>query len=780
VARVQVAPPTITIRAGEKYTLVGVAYDRNGSVMLTATLTWNTNNRGIATVDQDGTVTGVGPGAATVTASWGSGATRRQGTATVLVQGGAGGAGGAGGPTGGGGTPNPGGVQGGTPGADPTTGQPVGSGPAAALQIEPRTLYLLVYENLIARVRAVRADGQPAAPVRPTWRSLNESVVTADPATGLVTGVAEGQGTLQVSAPAGAGGATVAGTAAVVVQRTPFKFRQDGPLVLSPGTVDTLRVIVPAQQNRELLPLQLQWLSTSPDAVRVDLNGIVTASSPGQADVIVSGYLLADTVQVRVHRVVDMLETLPRGTSVMIPLQATATFTARARAADNTPVADAPIRWSIGDSAIATFDTLTGLLLGRQAGTTTVTVRGPGRGLEKTWTVNVVAASIRLSHARFGIGVGDRREVRASFVDTSGAVVGPAAVSWSTSDANVATVSDAGVVTGVGYGRATITASGPGGRRATLEAFVQGELIVASNRGGSLRLYSAERATVNQLRPLSRDTTNAFDAAYSPDGSRVAFVSTRGGKTDLYVMDADGTNVKGLTADSAAEASPAWSPDGLELYYQSDRTGHPQIWMVGVDGSAPRQLTQELTPINPQARDQPSRDERRRRERVESDMRDRGEVAWANMHPTVSPDGRTVALVSTREGVYDIWLMGRDGSNQRNFSSSAAQKEYAPRFLPDGSLAYVVVRGEGRNTSTQIVRVEIATAQVAPISGTDMNVLDYAVSPKGDYMAIIHLPPNQDRRRAILRLFVGPVGASAFQIVTMPPTESLSSPTLRP
>src|SRR5574341_873548 len=89
VARVQVAPPTISIRVGEKYGLVGVAYDRNGSVLLQATINWATNNRTVATVDQDGTVTGVAPGVAVITARVG----QQSATAQVLVQQGAGGGG---------------------------------------------------------------------------------------------------------------------------------------------------------------------------------------------------------------------------------------------------------------------------------------------------------------------------------------------------------------------------------------------------------------------------------------------------------------------------------------------------------------------------------------------------------------------------------------------------------------------------------------------------------------------------------------------------------------
>src|SRR5256885_15444603 len=84
VAEVQVAPPTVTIRVGERTGLLATAFDRIGNVIPTVRIIWSSNNLNVAKVDNNGTVTGVANGVAIIEARVGA----RRGQAAVQVTGG--------------------------------------------------------------------------------------------------------------------------------------------------------------------------------------------------------------------------------------------------------------------------------------------------------------------------------------------------------------------------------------------------------------------------------------------------------------------------------------------------------------------------------------------------------------------------------------------------------------------------------------------------------------------------------------------------------------------
>src|SRR3989442_2694750 len=103
-----------------------------------------------------------------------------------------------------------------------------------------------------------------------------------------------------------------------------------------------------------------------------------------------------------------------------------------------------------------------------------------------------------------------RYPVKANFADEAGAVIGPAtSVTWTSDNPQVAGVGDDGTVSAVGYGHARITATAPGGRRATVDVYVQRELVLASSRSGRFQLYSLERSNLAQLRQAADGTGTA-------------------------------------------------------------------------------------------------------------------------------------------------------------------------------------------------------------------------------------------------------------------------------
>ena len=128
------------------------------------------------------------------------------------------------------------------------------------------------------------------------------------------------------------------------------------------------------------------------------------------------------------------------------------------------------------------------------------------------------------------------------------------------------------------------------------------------------------------------------DPQFSPDGKRIAFVvgesDLKEGKSnsEIYVMDADGSNQRMLTNNPAADNHPRWSPDGRTLLFVSTRKSSPQAWLLPLEGGEPQQLT---------------------------------DISTGVMNPVWSPDGKKIAFSS---GVYPE-CGADDACNKKNDES---------------------------------------------------------------------------------------------------------------
>ena len=83
---------------------------------------------------------------------------------------------------------------------------------------------------------------------------------------------------------------------------------------------------------------------------------------------------------------------------------------------------------------------------------------------------------------------------------------------------------------------------------------------------------------------------------WSPEGTKIAFMSVRDGNFEIYTMDfvaspVDGPNQVNLTNDPGADARPSWSSNGRQICFTSSRSGNNEIWVMSADGSNPARLT---------------------------------------------------------------------------------------------------------------------------------------------------------------------------------------------
>jgi Tol biopolymer transport system component len=114
---------------------------------------------------------------------------------------------------------------------------------------------------------------------------------------------------------------------------------------------------------------------------------------------------------------------------------------------------------------------------------------------------------------------------------------------------------------------------------------------VAPPGGRNIQVMDVATGAVTTLFDFS---VASYDSApaWSPDGRRIAFESDLDGDREIFVMNADGTDVRQITHNTLWDEGPAWSPDGTKLAFSSGLDDlHLDIWTMNVDGSDPRQLT---------------------------------------------------------------------------------------------------------------------------------------------------------------------------------------------
>ena len=175
-----------------------------------------------------------------------------------------------------------------------------------------------------------------------------------------------------------------------------------------------------------------------------------------------------------------------------------------------------------------------------------------------------------------------------------------------------------------------------------------GHLLVASGYRHEMALFTMQPRSGDRL---LLQYGNEQGAAYSPDGTKIAFMNNYDGDYEVCVMNADGTGTKQLTKNSSFDGYPGWSPDGTKIAFTSNRDGDLDIWVMNADASEQTNMTS----------DDP----------------------WNNDAPHWSPDGRWIAIETDRYGGVSTELITPDGTRQATIGSV----QYATWFdswSPDG------------------------------------------------------------------------------------------------
>lgn len=193
--------------------------------------------------------------------------------------------------------------------------------------------------------------------------------------------------------------------------------------------------------------------------------------------------------------------------------------------------------------------------------------------------------------------------------------------------------------------------------------------------------------------------TGPADASWSPNGQSIAFEADADGdgNLEIFVMDADGGNVRRLTDSPGRDFWPDWFPDGRQIAFTSDRTGVPNIYVVDVETGEARALTTDtefgnLEPdVSPNGQQivfmRAAQFEPPAIWTINTDGSGLAPLTAPGPHddldPQWSPNGQRVVFSSNRSGTYEIWVMDADGAFPVKLTASPGA-DFNPTFSPDG------------------------------------------------------------------------------------------------
>jgi uncharacterized protein YjdB len=338
-------------------------------------------------------------------------------------------------------------------------GSPTGTdstGVVAAVVIDPPSSTLVIGAAAPLTAVVQDASGRPASGVSIVW-TVKDASVAGISQTGVVTGRAVGSTQVAASVNGVSALATVtvrlAPVASVLIQpdvRT-LQLGQSAPFAATPRDASGL-----ALTGREVA-----WTSSNGAVASVAPTGVVTANVVGTTTITAVSEGVSANATVTVSPVpVGSLAVAP--SSATVTVGQTAALAPTLKDANGLPLTDRVVAWSSSDDRIATVSTA-GVVRGIAPGSAVVSATSEGvAGTAAVTVVSVAVGSVAVLPASANVQRGATTILTATVKDVTGAVATDRQVTWSTSNASVASVSATGVVTGNAIGTATITASSGG------------------------------------------------------------------------------------------------------------------------------------------------------------------------------------------------------------------------------------------------------------------------------------------------------------------------------
>ncbi len=195
------------------------------------------------------------------------------------------------------------------------------------------------------------------------------------------------------------------------------------------------------------------------------------------------------------------------------------------------------------------------------------------------------------------------------------------------------------------------------------------KLAYVTFEGGRSSLI-IQTLTTGEVRHVASFPRHNGAPAFSPDGTKLAFALSKTGSLNLYVMDLASGQIHQVTDGRSNNTEPSWMPDSQTLVYTSDQGGRPQLYKIDINGGAPQRLTWEGS---------------------------------QNQDADVSPDGSFIVMVSSANGKQHIAKQDLATGSVQILTDTFLDE--TPSIAPNGTMV-IYSSTQGWGTVLQLVSTD--------------------------------------------------------------------------
>lgn len=199
-------------------------------------------------------------------------------------------------------------------------------------------------------------------------------------------------------------------------------------------------------------------------------------------------------------------------------------------------------------------------------------------------------------------------------------------------------------------------------------------------RGGSTLLKKSYTGSGRgKVHQFADDIVETLTGNRGIASTKIAFVSTRSGKKEIYTADVDGSNVVQLTRDNAISVAPSLSADGRRLLYTGYQSGYADVYEINLSSGARSRIMK---------------------------------YPGTNSGAAYSPDGGRIAVTLSKDGNPELYVTGANGGSPRRLTRTAGV-ESSPTWSPDGS---EIIYSNDTGGSPRLFRISASGGSGRPLS----------------------------------------------------------------